>query len=130
MAQNFRLCDRDQALLMPPSLRDWLGQDELAWCVLDVVAEMDLSAIFGEYRADGHGRATKEAGAGNEVTQAALDANAQARLDGLRAGLTVLILIAALARFFVGRMPTRQPGSEPARGIGIRGRPVMALASL
>lgn len=25
--------------------------------VLDVVAEMDLSAIYGEYRADGHGRA-------------------------------------------------------------------------
>jgi EmrB/QacA subfamily drug resistance transporter len=59
--------------------------------------------------------ATKEAGASNEVTQAALDANAQARLDGLRAGLTVLILIAALALFFVGRMPTRGPGSEPAR---------------
>jgi len=60
--------------------------------------------------------ATREAGASNEVTQAALDANAQARLDGLRAGLTVLILIAAVALFFVGRMPTRQPGSEPARG--------------
>jgi hypothetical protein len=25
--------------------------------VLDVVAEMDLTAIYGEYRADGHGRA-------------------------------------------------------------------------
>ena len=57
--------------------------------------------------------ATKEAGASSEVTQAALHANAQARLDGLRAGLTVLILIAAVALFFVGRMPTRQPGSEP-----------------
>ena len=32
--------------------------------------------------------ATKEAGASSEVTQAALDANAHARLDGLRAGLT------------------------------------------
>ncbi len=42
---------------MPPSLREWLSSDELAWCVLDVVAEMDLSAIYGEYRADGHGRA-------------------------------------------------------------------------
>ncbi len=28
MAQNFLWCDRDQALLMPPSLRDWLGHDE------------------------------------------------------------------------------------------------------
>lgn len=60
MSQNFLWCDRDQALLMPPSLRDWLGQDELAWCVLDVVAEMDLSAIYGGYRADGHGRAAFE----------------------------------------------------------------------
>ena len=48
--------------VMPPSLRDWLGQDELAWCVLDVVAEMDLSAIYGEYRADGHGRAAFDPG--------------------------------------------------------------------
>jgi transposase len=60
MTQNFRLCDRDQVLLMPPSLRDWLSRDELAWCVLDVVAEMDLSEIYGEYRADGHGRAAFE----------------------------------------------------------------------
>jgi transposase len=62
MAQNFLWCDRDQALLMPPSLRDWLGQDELAWCVLDVVAEMDLSAVYGGYRADGHGRAAFDPG--------------------------------------------------------------------
>ena len=57
--------------------------------------------------------AAEEAGASSEVTQAALDANAEARLDGLRAGLTILILIAAVALFFVGRIPTRQPGSEP-----------------
>jgi|HubBroStandDraft_1064217.scaffolds.fasta_scaffold37630_2 transposase len=62
MAQNFRSCDRDQALLMPPSLRDWLAPDELAWCVLDAVAEMDLAAIYGEYRADGHGRAAFDPG--------------------------------------------------------------------
>lgn len=57
MAQNFLSCDRDQALLMPLSLRDWRAQDELAWCMLDVVAEMDLAAIYGGYRVDGHGRA-------------------------------------------------------------------------
>jgi len=62
MAQNFLSCDRDQALLMPPSLREWLGQDELAWCVLDVVAEMDLAAIYGDYRVDGHGRAAFDPG--------------------------------------------------------------------
>ena len=48
------------------------------------------------------------------MTKAALDANAEARLDGLRAGLTILILVAAIAIFFVGRIPTRQPGSELA----------------
>jgi len=57
MAQNFVVCDREQAYLMPPSLRDWLPGDQLAWCVIDVVAEMDLSAIYGDYRVDGHGRA-------------------------------------------------------------------------
>jgi transposase len=57
MAQNFLACDREQSYLMPPSLRDWLAGDQLAWCVLDAVAEMDLSAIYGDYRADGHGRA-------------------------------------------------------------------------
>jgi transposase len=57
MAQNFVACDREQAYLMPPSLRDWLPGDHLAWCVLEAVAEMDLSAVYADYRADGHGRA-------------------------------------------------------------------------
>jgi EmrB/QacA subfamily drug resistance transporter len=58
--------------------------------------------------------AAKEAGASSEATRVALDANAEARLDGLRSGLAILILIAAVALFFVGRIPTRQPGSKPA----------------
>ncbi|MGH7082758.1 MAG: transposase [Acetobacteraceae bacterium] len=62
MPQNFVSCDRDQALLMPPSLREWLGPGELAWCVLDVVGEMDLAGIYGDYRADGHGRAAFDPG--------------------------------------------------------------------
>jgi transposase len=57
MAQNFVGCDREQAFLMPPSLRDWLAEDHLAWCVLDAVEELDLSVFYGDYRADGHGRA-------------------------------------------------------------------------
>jgi transposase len=57
MGQNFLACDREQAYLMPPSLRDWLAGDQLAWCVIDAVAEMDLSAIRAGYRVDGHGRA-------------------------------------------------------------------------
>src|SRR5512132_2394401 len=57
MAQNFLACDRDQVLLMAPSLRDWLPEDHFAWFVLDAVAAMDLSAFYGAYRGDGHGRA-------------------------------------------------------------------------
>jgi hypothetical protein len=62
MGQNFLACDRDQSYLMPPSVREWLPNEALAWCVLDAVAEMDLSAIYGDYRADGHGRAAFDPG--------------------------------------------------------------------
>jgi hypothetical protein len=55
--QNFIGCDRDQAYLMPPSLRDWLPQDHLVWMILGSVEEMDLGAFHRAYRADGHGRA-------------------------------------------------------------------------
>jgi transposase len=57
VAPNFVLCDRDQELLLPPSLREWLPGDHLAWFVLDAVEEMDLSAFVGAYREDGWGRA-------------------------------------------------------------------------
>ena len=60
MPQNFLGCDRDQALLLPPSLREWLGDDHLAWLVLDVVGEIDLTEFYGAYRADGHGRAAHD----------------------------------------------------------------------
>ncbi len=56
MSQNFIECDRDQVLLMPPSLREWLPEGHLAWFVLDAVEEMDLSGFFGAYRLGGHGR--------------------------------------------------------------------------
>jgi hypothetical protein len=42
MAYNFLACDRDQAFLLPPDLRDWLPADHLAWFVLDVVDQLDL----------------------------------------------------------------------------------------
>src|SRR5919109_387464 len=56
MAQNFVACDRDQELLLPPSLRDWLPEGHLAWFVIDAVAQLDLGAFYAVYRADGHGR--------------------------------------------------------------------------
>ena len=57
MPQNFLKCDREQALLLPPDLRDWLAADHLAWFVLDAVEEMDLEGFLADYRRDGWGRA-------------------------------------------------------------------------
>jgi transposase len=57
MAYNFLACDRDQAFLLPPDVRDWLAADHLAWFVLDVVDQLDLGPFLAAYRADGHGRA-------------------------------------------------------------------------
>jgi transposase len=60
MAQNFLTCDRDQDLLLPPSLKDWLPSDHLAWFVLDAVAELDLSDFYADYREDGWGAAAHD----------------------------------------------------------------------
>jgi transposase len=62
MAHNFLTCDREQALLLPPSLHDWLTEDHLAWFVLDAVDELDLAPFYGEYREDGWGRAAFDPG--------------------------------------------------------------------
>ncbi|WP_030296032.1 MFS transporter [Streptomyces katrae] len=55
--------------------------------------------------------ALEDAGAKSEVTQAALDANVTARIDGLRAALGVLALAALTALFFTQRIPATQPGA-------------------
>ena len=60
MPQNFIECDREQTFLMPPSLRDWLPSDHLAWFVLETVEQLDLDAFYASYRPDGHGRAAYE----------------------------------------------------------------------
>src|SRR6266511_1399279 len=53
MAYNFLRGDRDQPFLLPPDLRDWLPAGHLAWCILDVVDQLD--PFLRTYRADGHG---------------------------------------------------------------------------
>tara|TARA_B100000315_G_scaffold225197_1_gene231267 strand:+ start:63 stop:287 length:225 start_codon:yes stop_codon:yes gene_type:complete len=52
---NLRTVERDQLLLMPPSLSDWLPSDHLAWFIVDVVAELDLSGFYRSLRNDGRG---------------------------------------------------------------------------
>jgi EmrB/QacA subfamily drug resistance transporter len=56
--------------------------------------------------------ALADAGASAEVTQAVMDENGQARLDGLRTALAALGLIALLGLFFSTRIPTEQPESK------------------
>ncbi len=60
MPQNFLTCDRDQPLLLPPDLRDWLPEDHLAWFVIEAIDELDLELFYGAYRADGHGASAHE----------------------------------------------------------------------
>jgi transposase len=57
VAINVRDVERDQLWLMPPSVRDWLPGDHLAWFVLDVIGEFDLAEFYAPYRADGRGGA-------------------------------------------------------------------------
>ncbi len=60
MGPNFLECDRDQVLLLPPSLREWLPPGHLAWFVIDAVERLDLTAFYRAYRLDGQGRPAHE----------------------------------------------------------------------
>jgi transposase len=57
MAFNLVPVDRDQEFLMPPSLREWLPEDHMAWFIIDIVDKLDLSAFYHGRREDGWGRA-------------------------------------------------------------------------
>src|SRR4051812_38226689 len=60
MPANFIACDRDQELLLPPSLREWLPEGHLAWFVIDAVAQLELAVFYAACRADGRGRAAHD----------------------------------------------------------------------
>jgi len=60
MGYNFLPCERQPLSLMPPALQDWLPEGDLAWFILDAVAQMNLTAITRTYRADGWGQAAYE----------------------------------------------------------------------
>lgn len=57
MAYNLMRLDREQGYLMPPSLREWLAEGDLAWFILDAVEQMDLDEFYAAYRNDGWGAA-------------------------------------------------------------------------
>ena len=50
---NFRPIDRATPYLLPPSVEDWLPKDHLARFVVDIVDQLDLSALTRRYRGSG-----------------------------------------------------------------------------
>jgi len=63
MAKGYLPYELDQRLLLPPDMRAWLPEGHLALFLVDVVAELDLSAITRVYDAkDSRGRASYHPG--------------------------------------------------------------------
>jgi len=55
MAKTYRPYVPEQDLLLPPSLRDWLPEDHLAYFVSDLVDHLDLWAIMKVYEEEDRG---------------------------------------------------------------------------
>jgi len=55
MAKTYRPYVPEQVLLLPPSLRDWLPEDHLAFFVSDLIDHVDLSAITAVYEDEERG---------------------------------------------------------------------------
>src|ERR1700691_4492407 len=47
MAHQFRPVDRDQPMMLPENMRDWVGKDHLVWFVIDVIEGLDITALEG-----------------------------------------------------------------------------------
>jgi transposase len=56
MDKIFRAHSLEQRLLLPPDLREWLPDGDLALFLSDVVDELDLSAIYRAYEGDRRGQ--------------------------------------------------------------------------
>jgi len=57
VARWFRSVSPDQGCLLPADIRSWLPPDHLAWRVIAVTGQLDLSRFAAAYRADGQGQA-------------------------------------------------------------------------
>lgn len=55
MAKTYRPYVPEQDLLLPPSLREWLPEDHLAFFVSDLIDQLDLSAITSVYEDEDRG---------------------------------------------------------------------------
>lgn len=57
MSLNLIRAERDQLMLLPVDVREWLAEDDIVWTVLEVVAGLDLSGFYARYRVNGQGAA-------------------------------------------------------------------------
>ena len=53
MPTRYRPYRPDQMFLLPPSPKDWLGEDHLAYFISETVDRMDLSGFYRGYEGDG-----------------------------------------------------------------------------
>ena len=56
MNKTFKSCDRKQKLLLPPCLLDWIPEGHLSHFIVDMVEQLDLSAIYKSYETTGRGQ--------------------------------------------------------------------------
>ena len=56
MGKSYRPYYPDEELLLPPSLRDWLPENHLAYFVSDVIDQLDLSAMDKVYGSEKRGQ--------------------------------------------------------------------------
>ena len=76
-------------------------------------AEVQLTGGIPFMSDDAVQQALDEAGVDPSTAAAIVDENDSARIDALRTSLSLLGLIALLALFAAGSLPTRPPGAEP-----------------
>jgi transposase len=56
VGKSYRAYRPEQALLLPPDLRDWVPAEHLVWFVSDLVDTLDLTAIEAYYEAETRGQ--------------------------------------------------------------------------
>jgi hypothetical protein len=81
MAQNFLVCDREQELLLPPSLREWLPEGHLAWFMVDAVAVQSVRWLVRSWTRPHRARKREAARWLNSRAQGALCASGTAGPD-------------------------------------------------
>lgn len=56
MAKHYVALHRDELMLLPPDVREWLPVDHWVWLLLDVIEQLDTSALHGRAKLGGAGR--------------------------------------------------------------------------